>query len=432
MHAHPGEVLPPHPVGDAGPVRPPLEIADVFAAVGLEAYGARHRLNPRQHKAFRDILTCRTSALGGHLSTCAACGHEVPRYNSCCNRSCPRCQGLAQHRWIEARKARVLPCRYFHAVFTVPAELRPLALSDPRCFYNLLFKAASATLLKLGEDPRYLGAQLGITAVLHTWSRDLSLHPHVHCIVTAGGLSTDQWRWLPSGKAFLFPLNVVRKRFRGLLLTRLRACFASGELEVPAQLRKPGAFERLIKSLWHKDFKPFIKPPFEGAEQLYAYLGRYTHRIAISRSRLLSFDGATVTFRTRGDHQATLSADEFTRRFLMHVLPRGFIKIRHYGLFASPNVNTRLEVARALLPPAPEPVSEEKSATEMDRSQTPIEGAQQEVGVEEPAWLKELWELTGLDLAQCPRCGLRAMVPVMLPRATGPPDGKHTPQTEAP
>ena len=276
--------------------------------------------------------------------------------------------------------------------------------------------------MRLGDEARWLGARLGVTAVLHTWSRDLSLHPHLHCIVTAGGLSPDRSRWVASGKAFLFPSKVMARLFRGLFLDGLKKLVESGALDLPPSLQGPGVFKALLNRLYGIDFRNHVKAPFGGAEHLYAYLGRYTHRIAISRARLISFVDGAVTFKTREGRTATLSALEFVRRFLMHVLPKGFIKTRHYGLFASPNVNTLLEIARGLLSASeggneiPEP-AEGVDGSPLD----PVE--ESEAGDDAPPWLLELLALTGEDLRVCPRCKTRAMVAMPLPQATGPPNG---------
>jgi hypothetical protein len=292
-----------------------------------------------------DIEACRTIALGGHLDICDACGYEQPSYNSCRNRHCPKCQSLAQATWIEARKERILPTHYFHVVFTLPAPMRPLALANPRRIFDILFQAASATLLELGRDARRLGATLGFTAVLHTWTRELEFHPHLHLVVTGGGLSRDGERWIPTRANYLFPVKVLSQLFRGKFLAALRGAHGRGEIRI-AHGR---TLERVIAKLRKKDWVVYAKPPFEGARHVYEYLGRYTHRVAISNQRLLEMDDEGIRFRTRNGESVKLPALEFIRRFLLHVLPRRYVKIRHYGLLAASNAKTRLEIARQRL-----------------------------------------------------------------------------------
>jgi hypothetical protein len=339
------------PAGAAAQEGPRLEVAEIFRTRG-EAWRRTHALSEQQRKAMRAIETCRTAVLGGHLDVCPKCALQRPSYNSCRNRHCPRCQASGAAEWIEARKARVLPARHFHVVFTVPASLRPLAQAQPRAFYDLLFAAASATLLELARDEKRLGAQPGITAVLHTWTRKLELHPHLHCLVTAGGLNASDSTWVPVRGRFLFPVKVLSRLFRGKLLAAIDAAWRRGELRCHA-LAAEDAFEQLRDRLYRQEWVVYAKEPFAGVAQVFSYLGRYTHRVAISNQRLLDFDGENVRFVTRGQHSATLPADTFIHRFLQHVLPPGFVKIRHYGLYAAGNVNGRLEVARRLLPPAP-------------------------------------------------------------------------------
>ena len=342
------------PAGAAAQERPRLEVAEIFRARG-EAYRSTHALSTQQRKVMRAIETCRTEVLGGHLDVCPGCGFERPSYNSCRDRHCPKCQSTQQAKWIAARQVRVLPARHFHVIFTVPAQLRPLEYAQPQVFYDLLFAAASATLLELAADEKRLGAQPGITAVLHTWTRQLELHPHLHCIVTAGGLNKHGSRWVPVRRDYLFPVKVLSRLFRGKLLAVLDAAWRRGALRCPA-LAADGAFEKLRDQLYKQEWVVYAKQPFGGVAQVFAYLGRYTHRVAISNQRLLAFDDHGVRFVTRGQKTATLPADTFIRRFLLHVLPPGFVKIRHYGLYAAGNVNRRLMAARRLLqPPLPRP-----------------------------------------------------------------------------
>jgi len=333
------------------------------------------------------IERCRTETLGGHVDECTSCGHFVISYNSCRNRHCPKCQSLAQAKWIEARLERILPTHYFHVVFTLPAALRPVALRAPESIYDLLFAAASATLLELGRDSKRLGAQLGFTAVLHTWTRKLELHPHLHCIVTGGGLSQEGDRWISvkGEDRFLFPVKVLSALFRGKFLAGLARLFESGELGVdPLDDLERSVFDALKKRLYNHDWNVYAKRPFKGAEHVYRYLGRYTHRVGISNHRLREIADETVTFATKDGREVTLPHDEFLDRFLLHILPPRFVKIRHYGLMAASNATTKLEVARALLE-AGSTRSPEPSPTDGD-------------------WQDLFERLTGTDLRECPRC----------------------------
>jgi hypothetical protein len=333
------------------------------------------------------IEHCRTEVLGGHVDECSTCGHTTISYNSCRNRHCPKCQSLAQAKWIEARLERILPTHYFHVVFTLPASLRPSALRAPEPLYNLLFATASATLLELGRDPKRLGAQLAFTAVLHTWTRKLELHPHLHCIATGGGLSPDGDRWISvkGEDRFLFPVKVLSRLFRGKFLDGLVRLFEAGELGCdPTDELERSVFSALKERLYNHDWNVYAKRPFKGAEHVFQYLGRYTHRVGISNHRLREIADETVTFATKDGGEVTLSHDDFLARFLLHVLPPGFVKIRHYGLMAASNATTKLEVARALLE-APGARSLESSRADGD-------------------W-RDLYErLTGTDLRECPRC----------------------------
>jgi hypothetical protein len=378
--------------------RPHHEVADIFRAHG-EAYRATHPLTPQQRKVMWCVEACRTSILGGHLDVCEHCAHEEPSYNSCRNRHCPKGQALDQARWLERRRERILPVNYFHVVFTLPGELRPLAARNRKLIYDLLFKTAAQTLLQLGRDPKRLGAVLGITAVLHTWTRDLRFHPHLHCVVTGGGLATDGERWIDSGGKFLFPVKVISKLFSGKLIAALERLHQRGGL-VHSDIEDPHcAFATLRNKLFAKKWVVYAKRPFAGPEQVFSYLGRYTHRVAISNRRLLSVTDDTVTVATRGDKTATVHPLEFIRRFLMHVLPKDFVKIRHYGLMASSNVKTRLQVARRLLAPR----LEDECATG-DAHGTVSED-----------WRELLEDLTGIDPSICPACGSTQRRRVVVP-----------------
>jgi hypothetical protein len=326
---------------------------------------------------------------------CDSCGYTEIAYNSCRNRHCPKCQNLSQARWIEQRMARVLPTHSFHVVFTLPSELRGVAMANRDAVFDLLFACAAETLLELGRDPKRLGAELGITSVLHTWTRDLRFHPHVHCIVTGGGLSLDGERWVPTRPAFLFPVHVIGALFRGKFLARLDRAYDRGELRLEgpaAQLADRSRFDRLRDKLYKKRWVVYAKPPFGGPEQVFRYLGRYTHRVGLSNRRLVSFDEHRVTFRTHGERTVTTSPLEFLRRFVLHVLPKGFVKIRHHGLMAASNVSTRLAVARRLLDCGPTGEASLKSPLLL------------------PHFGEILLALTGIDIRLCPRCGVGTML----------------------
>jgi hypothetical protein len=359
----------------------------------------------------RAIETCRTAVLGGHEEVCDHCGHVERAYNSCRNRHCPKCQALPQARWVDGRIERLLPTNYFHVVFTLPDELRPLARHNRAAIFDLLFKAASATLLELGRDPAWLGGTIGVTAVLHTWTRELCWHPHLHCLVTGGALSADGTEWHPAKADFLFPVLVVSRLFRGKLLAGLRSLYRRGTLDLTghrcARLADPAVFSRLVDRLYRKDWVVYEKPPFGGPEQTIRYLGRYTHRVGISNARLVAFDNGQVTFSTKHGRTVTVPAETFIGRFLLHVLPKGFVKIRHYGLMAASHATTTLERARVVLDHEREP-----------EAMTPSIEADP---CEELSW-KELYRLlTGDDLTICPRCGVGRMVPRPLSPPLEPP-----------
>lgn len=405
------------PPGTAGTGRPRLTVGDVFRAHG-EAYRKSHALSEPQRKAMRAIEICRTPVLGGRVEVCDHCGHQEVFYGSCRNRHCPTCQSLSQARWIENRMERLLPTDYFHVVFTVPDDLlNGIFLRNREPCFDLLFKAGSQTLLKLGADPERLGAQLGATCVLHTWTRDLRFHAHLHCIVTGGGLHPDADRWVrPRSQDFLFPQQVLAKLFRGKLMAELVAANDAGALELPDELKAPKAFAQLRDQLYKKKWVAYCKEPFAGPEQVFRYLGRYTHRVGLSNQRLLELTEEAVHFRTRGEGTATLSPEDFIHRFLQHVLPTGFVKIRHYGLMASGNAKTKLEVARRLLeaerPEVPLTIAAMVAvllATHPPRP-TPLED-----------WRARLKRLTGIDLSRCPVCAVGTMVSTT-PLARKPPD----------
>jgi hypothetical protein len=347
-------------------VRTSLEVADVFRAVG-PAYRAAHagHLSLHQLKIMSAIEHCRTAALGGHVEACTDCGHWRIAYNSCRNRHCPKCQGAAARTWLEAREADLLPVGYFHVVFTLPAEVAAIAFTNKALVYDLLFKAAAETMLTIAADPQHLGARIGITAVLHTLGSAMTHHPHVHMIVPGGGIVPDGSRWISSRPAFLLPVRVLGALFRRLFLTRLHQLHDAGRLAFFGKLAGLGdrrAFLRYLSPVRKKRWIVYAKPPFARPEAVLAYLSRYTHRVAISNSRLISFDRRGVTFRYKdyrrsgADRQQvmTLTAHEFIRRFLLHVLPQGFHRIRHYGLLAGSARKDGIALARRLLEIAPQ------------------------------------------------------------------------------
>ncbi|MFL5331678.1 MAG: IS91 family transposase [Geminicoccaceae bacterium] len=347
-----------------------IEVADILRAAG-PAYRAAHagHLSLAELKVMSAIERCRTAALGGHVEACQACGHRQIAYNSCRNRHCPKCQGAAARTWLAERGADLLPVGYFHVVFTLPAEIAAIACQNKALVYDLLLRAASETMLTIAADPKHLGARIGITAVLHTWGSAITHHPHVHMIVPGGGISPDGTRWISSRPAFLLPVRVLGQLFRRLFLTRLIALHDSGRLAffgTMVELSDRQAFLRHLSSVRKKRWVVYAKAPFAGPEAVLAYLSRYTHRVAIANSRLTGFDGTGVTFRykdyrrTRDERQQvmTLAVDEFIRRFLLHVLPRGFHRIRHYGLLAGTVRKASLALARRLLAVAPRPVDE--------------------------------------------------------------------------
>lgn len=350
----------PEPVVGA---RPLLEVADVIRSHGeafLQKYGGH--LSMTQKKALRDLALCRTAALGGHVERCLDCGHERPAYNSCRNRHCPKCQALSRARWLERESAYLLPVEYHHVVFTLPAELAELALSNALVLYNLLMQSAAETLREVAANPARLGAQIGVLMVLHTWGQNLHHHPHVHCVVTGGGLSSSARgevdaspRWVSCRPGFFLPVRVLSRVYRGKFLAGLRALHAQGKLQLPDGLAT--SFTAWLSPLYAKDWVVYSKPPFGGPEQVLKYLARYTHRVALSNQRLAKLENGKVTFRykdyadCRKEKFLTLPAEEFLRRFVQHVLPKGFMKIRHYGLLSSRHREACLHLARRLLLP---------------------------------------------------------------------------------
>jgi hypothetical protein len=348
--------------------RPKLEVADIFRASGPD-YRARNKghLSLAQLRVMSAIEACRTAALGGHVSACEDCGRVDIAFNSCRNRHCPKCQAAASYAWLEARRNDLLPVGYFHVVFTLPAPIADIAYTNKAVIYDALFKAAAETLSTIAADPRHFGARIGMTMVLHTWGSALTHHPHVHCIVPGGGISLDGSRWISSRARFLLPVRVLKALFKRLMLERLIAAHAAGALHFfgdHAALADAAAFQAFLKPCRRAKWYVYAKSPFAGPEQVLTYLSRYTHRVAIANSRLISFDARRVSFTYKDYRQdgvvryrvMTLEADEFIRRFLLHVLPDGFHRIRHYGFLANGVRVAAIAKARALLGVTTEPV----------------------------------------------------------------------------
>jgi hypothetical protein len=341
--------------------RPVLEVADIFRASG-PAYRAREagHLSFGQLRVMAAIENCRTAVLGGYVTRCEDCAHIDVAYNSCRNRHCPKCQAAAAYDWLEARRADLLPVGYFHVVFTLPAPIADIAYTNKAVIYDALFKAASETLLTIAADPKHLGAKIGVTVVLHSWGSALTHHPHVHCVVPGGGISPDGTRWISCKPGFFLPVRVLSRLFRRLMCQRLAAAHAQGALQFfgdHVALHDADVFRAFLKPLRRMEWVVYAKRPFAGPDQVLSYLARYTHRVAIANSRLLAFDGARVSFKWkdyRREGQArfgvmTLDAHEFVRRFLLHVLPDGFHRIRHYGFLANGVRVAAIANARALL-----------------------------------------------------------------------------------
>jgi hypothetical protein len=389
-----------------------LEVADIFRQYG-PAYREAHRLSRNQWRVMRAIEVCRTAALGGHKDQCDHCGHLEISYNSCRNRHCPKCQTLRKEKWIEARREDLLPIEYFHVVFTLPCALNPLVSMNPQLLYDLLFRSASETLLQLAKDPKHLGAKVGMIGILHTWGQNLMDHPHIHCVVTGGGLSSDGSRWVPGRKDFFIPVRVMSALFRGKFLDLLKKCFTSGDLVFPSSishLQEPKTFESFRRLLYHKKWVVYCKPPFDGAKGVLQYLGRYTHRIAISNNRILAIQDGQVSFLWRdyadGNFQKTmtLKADEFIRRFLLHVLPPRYVRIRHFGLLANRNRKDNIALCRAI-----------------------ISGGQLIIkeNFRQETWQEQLLRICGIDVTACPVCqkGRMFRVALLFPyRCNSPPE----------
>src|SRR6202521_2187921 len=352
--------------------RPPREVAHLVRAAGNAFIERSHKWITGKHvKVLLAIARCRTAALGGHLDECTRCGHRAISYNYCRNRHCPKCQAGARDRWLAARRQELLPTRYVHVVFTLPHELVPLALQNKKIVYDLLFRTSAETLLEIARDPRHLGAEIGFFSVLHTWNQKLQLHPHVHCVIPSGGLSPNRLHWIKTRYAFFLPVQVLGGVFRGKFVAALKRAFQDGQLHFHGDLKplaQPKTFFAWLRPLFRKDWVVFAKRPFGGPEYVLRYLGRYTHRVAISNHRLVSFADQKVTFRWRDSAHnnkqrlMTLSLDEFLRRFVLHLLPDSFVRIRNFGFLANRRRATFLPLCFSLLGSAPQ--------TEQDTSGT--------------------------------------------------------------
>ena len=372
--------------------RPPLEVADLVRAAGA-AFFERNRqwIRWKHVKVLLAIARCRTAALGVHLDECTRCGHRAISFNSCRNRHCPKCQIAARERWISARQRELLPTRYLHVVFTLPHRLAPLVLQNRRLLYDLLFRISAETLQEVARDPRHLGAEIGFFSVLHTWSQKLSIHPHVHCVVPAGGLSPDHTRWVRSHENYFLPREVLRRIFRGKFVAALKQAFRDGQLNFHGDLKllaQTKIFAAWLRPLYRQDWVVYLKRPFGGPQYVLQYLGRYTHRVAISNHRLVSFADGQVTFRWRDSAHhneqklLSLSVNEFLCRFLLHLLPQGFVRIRNFGFLANRKRATLLPLCFQLLGSAQEPQAEHQTSSTKDSP----------------------------DLYRCPKCGGPMMV----------------------
>ncbi len=392
-----------------------LELADIFRELG-PAYRRDHAqtLSRGQRRVMGAIERCRTAALGGHVEQCDACGHQRIAFNSCRNRHCPKCQSLTRAKWLEDRRAELLPVQYFHVVFTLPQEIAAIAYQNKAVVYDLLFRASAETLRTIAADPRHLGAEIGFIAILHTWGQNLLHHPHLHCVVPGGGLSPDGQRWIACRPGFFLPVRVLSRLFHRLFLAMLRHAFDAGSLKFHnalAGLEDPGTFARYLAPTVRAEWMVYAKPPFGGPERVLEYLGRYTRRVAIANSRLAAFADGQVAFRWKDYRHASrqkvmrLEAGEFVRRFLLHVLPAGFQRIRHYGWLVNRSRAAKLERCRQLLDvPAPASVPADEPLDYRDRYQ----------------------QLTGVSLWACPHCRrgrmvcIEALPPGAMPR--GPPE----------
>jgi len=390
-----------------------IEVADIFNEYG-ETYRKKYKL-PLQHlKVMSAIEDCRTAKLGGHIEICDNCKHIKISYNSCRNRHCPKCQNLSKERWLDARMKDLMPIQYFHIVFTIPIELNALALQNKKLLYSILFKASSETLIELSRDCKHLGAEIGFISLLHTWSQNLMDHPHIHCIVTGGGLSLDSSKWISCKEDFFIHVKVLSRVFRGKFLDYLKKSYYCSKLNFSGQIGTLGSrqeFKILIDKLYKKEWVVYSKPPFKSPEHVLKYLGNYTHRVAISNSRITDFKDDKVTFKWR-DYKdnskpklMTIDALEFIRRFLFHVLPNGFVKIRHYGILSNRNRKTKLEKCKKLL----EVFVENKLKSKVKET-----------------WQELLLRISQVDITICPCCkkGHMVLKETIFPHSCSPPNKK--------
>ena len=364
------------------------EVADIFREYG-DAYRRKHKLPSRMIKVMNAIESCRTAKLGGHVDECDECGHIKISYNSCRNRHCPKCQSLAKERWLIARENDLLPVEYFHIVFTIPDILNPLALRNQKELYTILFKSVAETLLELGKDPKYLGVDIGFIGILHTWGQNLMDHPHIHCIVPGGGLTFDSKRWISSRESFFIPVKVLSRLFRGKFLAYLKDAYGKDELKFHGSIQELGRernFSAFLDNLYKREWVVYAKSSFNSPEHVIEYLGRYTHRVAISNDRITDIENGNVTFKYKDykdqnkPKHMTIEAHEFIRRFMMHVLPDKFVKIRHYGILSNRNRKTKLKRCKEIL------------------------GVEVKQTKDKRGWQELLLELTGKDPRICPKC----------------------------
>lgn len=372
------------------------EVADIFRAYG-QTYREKHRLPLYMHKVMNSIESCRTAKLGGHIDVCDNCGHQRISYNSCRNRHCPKCQNLNIEKWIEKRKNELLPVQYYHVVFTIPDDLNNLALRNKRQIYSLLFKASSETLNELARDKKYLGAKIGFISILHTWGQNLMDHPHIHCIVTGGGLSLDENKWIKTKNDFFIPVKVLSSLFKGKFLYYLKREYKENNLDFTgliSTLKSDKNFQSLLNTLYHKDWVVYCKPSFCSPEYVIEYLGRYTNKVAISNHRIVNLADNKVTFKWKDysgknkKKNMTVDALEFIRRFLLHVLPNGFVRIRYYGLLGNRYKKTNLELCQEIL-----------NVDDIDIKKNT-----------EETWQEIYFRLTGKDICACPKCQKGRMI----------------------
>jgi len=382
------------------------EVAEIFKQFGPR-YRQNNKLPIQMHKVMNAIENCRTSALGGHVEKCNSCEYIRVFYNSCRNRHCPKCQGLAKEKWLLARERDLLPVSYYHIVFTIPSELNPVALRNKKEVYNLLFKASSESLVELGNNPKYLGAEIGFIAILHTWGQNLMEHPHIHIIIPAGGLSLDQQRWIHSRKNFLLPIKVISRLFRGKFMAYYKKACSNGKIKFEGQieaLSQNNNHQALIDSLYEKNWVVYTKEPFSNPMSVIQYLGRYTHRVAISNQRIIGIKDGKISFRWKDyadknkNKVMVLAGEEFIRRFLLHVLPKQFMKIRHYGILSNRSRKNKLEKCQEILNVNQKPVAK-------------------------ILWQELILKLKGIDVTVCPSCKKGHMVrkELLMPRCCSPP-----------